>query len=44
MAAGDLDSVARFLAAERDALKAIGLDRRARPTPRLAEILAGHAT
>jgi len=41
MADGDLDAVARFLVVEQHALKAIGLERRAKPAPRLADILAG---
>jgi len=43
MADGDLRSVARFLAAERDALKAVGLERKPKPLPSLAEILSGPA-
>jgi hypothetical protein len=43
LAAGDLDSVVCFLAAERDALRALGLGRRARQTPGAHELLARHA-
>jgi hypothetical protein len=43
LAAGDLEAVARFLAAERDALKAIGLARRPRPAPDLRTYLAQRA-
>ncbi len=39
LAAGDLEGVARFLAAERHALESIGLQRRQRPVPSLASIL-----
>ena len=41
MEGGDHRAVARFLATERDALRAIGLERKAKPLPSLAEILAG---
>ena len=40
MAAGDLDAVARFIAAEVQALRSIGLERRAKPVPSLREVMA----
>jgi hypothetical protein len=42
LAAGDLETVARFMAQERAALESIGLERRAKPVPTLAEIIAEH--
>lgn len=47
MAAGNLDAVARFIGAERQALADLGLERRAKPVPTLQQLIAaqrsGHA-
>lgn len=40
MAAGDLDAVARFVGVERSCLADLGLERRAKSVPTLAEVLS----